>query len=678
MKTNPLLSESTLPYHFPPFDNIQDADFEPAFAQAMSTHLERINAIARNPEPPTFENTVVAMERAGQPLEDVASVFFNLAACHTNPALQAVERTVAPRLAQHADAIYLNPALHARLQPLLAGADQLGLDAESRYLLERYEKDFRRAGARLAPADQETLRALNTELATLETAFTQALLQEKNALSIVVEDAAQLAGLPAAEIAAAADGHPGRHVLPLLNTTTQPVLAALRDRALRERIMRISLARNAAGGDFDTRAMVLRIARLRAERAALLGYASHAAYQLEDQTAGSVGTVNGLLADLAPRAAANARREAADLQAMIDGESGGFRLAAWDWSFYSEKVRQARYAFDETRLRPYFELDRVLRDGVFHAASRFYGLSFQERHDLPTYHPDVRVFEVHDADGQPLALFLADLYARPSKRGGAWMNAYVNQSFLLGRRPVIGNHQNIPKPAPGEPTLLTLDEVRTMFHEFGHALHGLFSQVRYPRFSGTNVPRDFVELPSQINEMWMLWPEILRHYARHHETGEPIPEELVEKLLAADRFNQGYKTSEYLASSVLDQAWHQLSPGEVPTDVAAFEAESLRRAGLDLPAVPPRYRSPYFSHSFSGSYSAGYYSYIWSEVLDAQGVEWIRTHGGLDRGNGDHFRRTILARGGSAEPLGMYRDFTGQKPEVGPLLKRRGLDGGAG
>ena len=673
MKTNPLLAESALPCHFPPFDKIQDADFEPAFEQAMSAHLERIDAIARHPEPPTFENTVAAMERAGQRLEDVVSIFFNLAACHTNPALQAVERAVAPRLSQHTDAIYLNPALYARFQPLFAAADRLGLDAESRYLLERYEKDFRRAGARLAPADQEALRALNTELATLETAFTQALLQEKNALSIVVEDPAQLAGLPAAEIAAAEEGHPGRYVLPLLNTTTQPVLAALRDRALRERIMRTSLGRNAAGGDFDTRAMVLRIARARAERAALLGYASHAAYQLEDQTAGSVDTVNGLLADLAPRAAANARREAADLQAMIDQEGGGFQLAAWDWSFYSEKMRQARYAFDETRLRPYFELDRVLRDGVFHAASRFYGLSFQERHDLPTYHPDVRVFEVHDADGQPLALFLADLYARPSKRGGAWMNAYVSQSFLLGRRPVIGNHQNIPKPPPGEPTLLTLDEVRTMFHEFGHALHGIFSQVRYPRFSGTNVPRDFVELPSQINEMWMLWPEILRHYARHHETGEPIPDELVGKLLAADKFNQGYRTSEYLASSVLDQAWHQLSPGEVPADVAAYEAESLRRAGLDLPAVPPRYRSPYFSHSFSGSYSAGYYSYIWSEVLDAQGVEWIKAHGGLERGNGDHFRRTVLARGGSAEPLGMYHDFTGQKPGLGALLARRGL-----
>ena len=674
MNTNPLLAESPLPYHFPPFDQIRDADFEPGFAQAMATHLECIDAIARDPAPPTFENTVVAMERAGQPLEDVASVFFNLAACHTNPALQAVERAVAPRLSQHADAIYLHAALHDRLLQVLAGPEPATLDAESRYLLERYEKDFRRAGARLSPDDQGKLRALNTELATLETAFTQALLQEKNALSIVVHDPAQLAGLPAAEIAAAAEGHPGRYVLPLLNTTTQPVLAALQDRALRERIMQVSLGRNAAGGEHDTRASVLRIARARAERAALLGYPSHAAYQLEDQTAGSVDTVNALLADLAPRAAANARREAADLQAMIDQEGGGFQLAAWDWSFYSEKVRQARYAFDETRLRPYFELDRVLRDGVFHAASRFYGISFQERPDLPTYHPEVRVFEIYDADGQPLALFLADLYARPSKRGGAWMNAYVSQSSLLGRRPVIGNHQNVPRPAPGEPTLLTLDEVRTMFHEFGHALHGLFSQVRYPRFSGTNVPRDFVELPSQINEMWMLWPEILRHYARHHETGEPIPEELVEKLLAASRFNQGYKTSEYLASAVLDQGWHQLPPDAAPADVAAHEAESLRRAGLDLPAVPPRYRSPYFSHSFSGSYSAGYYSYIWSEVLDAQGVEWIRAHGGLQRVNGDHFRRTILARGGSADALGLFRDFTGESPEIGPLLARRGLD----
>ena len=675
MKSNPLLAESPLPYHFPPFDRIEDADFKPAFEQAMAVHLERIDAIARNPEPPTFENTVVAMERAAQPLDDVASVFFNLAACNTNPALQAIERAVAPRLSQHVDAIYLNRELHARLQRIVADADTLGLDAEARRLLERYEKDFRRAGARLSPEDQAALRALNTELATLETAFTQALLQERNALAVVVEDRRQLRGLPEAEIAAAADAASGRYVLPLLNTTDQPVLASLEDRALRERIMRISLERNARGGEFDTRATVLRIASLRAERATLLGYASHAAYQLEAQTPGTVETVNALRAALAPRAAANARREAADRQNIIDREGGGFQLAAWDWSFYAEKVRQERHAFDDTRLRPYFELDRVLRDGVFHAACRFYGLSFQERHDLPVYHPDVRVFEVFDADGAPLALFLADLYARPSKRGGAWMNAYVNQSFLLGRQPVVGNHQNIPKPAPGEPTLLTLVEVRTMFHEFGHALHGLFSQVRYPRFSGTNVPTDFVELPSQINEMWMLWPELLRHYARHHETGEPIPEELVEKLLAAGQFNQGYRTSEYLASSVLDQAWHQLAPGDVPADVAAFEAESLRRAGLDLPAVPPRYRSSYFSHSFSGGYSAGYYSYIWSEVLDAQGVEWIKAHGGLQRANGDHFRRTILSRGGSADPLGLYRDFTGQDPEIGPLLARRGLDG---
>ncbi len=673
VKPNPLLVPSPLPYLLPPFDQIQDTDFEPAFDRAMSDGLARIDDIVRDPAPPTFENTVVTMERANQTLEDVASVFFNLAACHTNPVLQSVERAVAPRLSQHADAIYLNPELHRRLQTLVAKKDKLGLDAESRYLLERYEKDFRRAGAGLAAGEQERLRVLNTELATLETAFTQALLQEKNALSIVVADRAQLAGLTEAEIAAA-EGQDGRYVLPLLNTSQQPVLAALSDRALRERIMQTSLTRNSRGGEHDTRATVLRLARLRAERAALLGYANHAAYQLEDQTAGSVGTVNALLADLAPRAAANARREAADMQAIVDQEGGGFRLEAWDWSFYSEKVSQARYAFDDAALRPYFELDRVLRDGVFGTATRFYGITFQERHDLPVYHPDVRAFEIFDADGQGMALFLADLYARPSKRGGAWMNAYISQSTLLGRRPVIGNHQNVPKPAPGEPTLLTLDEVRTMYHEFGHALHGLFSQVRYPRFSGTNVPRDFVELPSQLNEMWMLWPEVLRSYARHHQTGEPIPEALVEKLLAANRFNQGYRTSEYLAASVLDQAWHQLSSDKVPADVAAYEAQILARAGLDFPAVPPRYRSTYFSHAFSGSYAAGYYSYLWSEVLDAQGVEWIKAHGGLTRENGDHYRRTILSRGGSADPLGLYRDFTGQSPDLGPLLVRRGLD----
>jgi len=441
--------------------------------------------------------------------------------------------------------------------------------------------------------------------------------------------------------------------------------------------MKVSLARNSHGGEWDNRPVVLRLVKLRAERAALLGYANHAAYQLEDQTAHDVPTVNRLLAELAPPAVANARKEAADMQKVIDSEKGGFQLASWDWAYYSEKVRQARYAFDEAEIKPYLELNHVLQDGVFFAANKLYGITFKERHDLPVYQPDVRVFEVYDKDGKPLALFLGDYYARPSKRGGAWMNEYVPQSELLGMKPVVANHLNIPKPEPGQPTLLTFDEVTTMFHEFGHALHGMFSQVKYPRFSGTSVPRDFVEYPSQVNEMWAAWPEVLKNYAKHYQTGQPMPSQLLDKVLAAKKFNQGFKTTEYLAATLLDQAWHQLSPAEVPSDVLAFEDAALKKAGVDLPTVPPRYRTTYFSHAFAGGYSAGYYSYIWAEELDADSVEWIKQHGGLKRENGDHFRDTLLSRGGSKDAMKLFHDFTGRDPWIEPLLKRRGLDGAA-
>ena len=676
---NPLFTESPLPYHLPPFDRIEDAHYAPAFAEGMAEHLREVQAVASDAEPPSFENTVVALERSGRMLGRVNRLFFNLASAHTNPALQQVERDVAPLLAAHWDEIHLNAPLFARIQSLRDRGDQIDLNAESRYLLDRYEKDFVRAGAKLSDADKDRLKVMNTELATLQTTFNQSLLKEKNADSLVVTDRAQLAGLSEPEIAAAEtaareEGHDGDFVIRLLNTSGQPALAALQDRALRQRLMETSLARNSHGGEFDTREVIARIAKLRAERAALLGYPNHAAYQLEDQTAGSVGAVNDLLAGLAVPAIANARREAADMQAIVDRENGGVPLASWDWDFYSEKVRQARYDLDEAQLRPYFELNRVLIDGVFHAATRFYGITFQERHGWPVYHPDVRVFEVFDADGSALALFLADFYARPSKRGGAWMNAYVRQSTLLDERPVIGNHQNVTKPPDGEPTLLTFDEVRTAFHEFGHALHGLFSHVEFPRFSGTSVPRDFVEFPSQVNEMWAVWPEIIRNYARHHETGEPIPPELLERMLAAGKFNQGFRTTEYLAAALLDQAWHQLAPAQVPSDVLAFEAAALKQAGVDFAPVPPRYRSPYFSHIFGGGYSAGYYSYIWSEVLDADGAEWIETNGGLTRENGDRLRQAVLSRGGSADALGLFREFAGRDPEIGPLLRRRGLE----
>ena len=586
---------------------------------------------------------------------------------------------MAPKLSAQQDAIHLNSALFARIQSLYDDREKLGLDTEAKWLLERYYKDFVRAGAKLSESDKTKLKAMNAELATLQTSFEQNVLKEKNASSIVVEKRDDLAGLSESDIAAAtaaakAEHKEGKFVLPLLNTSGQPSLASLQNRALRERIMKTSLARNSHGGEFDNRTVVTRTAKLRAERATLLGYANHAAYQLEDQTAGNVETVNKLLAQLAPPAVANARREGADMQAVIDQEHGGFQLASWDWDFYSEKVRKARYAFDESELRPYFELNHVLIDGVFFAAGKLYGLTFKERHDLPVYQPDVRVFEVFDKDGQPLALFLVDYYARSSKRGGAWMNEYVEQSELFGTKPVVANHLNIPKPPAGQPTLLTFDEVTTAFHEFGHALHGMFSHVKYPRFSGTNVPRDFVEYPSQVNEMWAIWPEVLKNYAKHYQTGEPMPAALLDKMLATEKFNQGFKTTEYLAATLLDQSWHQLKPAEVPTDALAFEASALQKAGVDLPTVPPRYRTTYFSHAFAGGYSAGYYSYIWSEVLDADSVDWFKQHGGLKRENGDHFRETLLSWGGSQDAMVLFRNFTGGEPDIAPLLKRRGLD----
>ncbi|HUR60292.1 MAG TPA: M3 family metallopeptidase [Opitutaceae bacterium] len=678
--SNPFARESTLPYQYPAFDRIKDADYAPAFTAGMAEQLQEVAAIARNREKPTFDNTVVALERSGQLLGRVERTFSNITSTLTNDTLRAVEKDMSPRLAAQTDAIRLNGPLFARLEAVHRQREQLGLDAESKRLVERYYTDFVRAGAKLSEADKTKLKAINQEIAGLQTAFAQNIQKETNAAAIVVATRAELAGLPeneiaAAEAAATAEGKPGKFVIRLLNTSGQPALDSLENRALRERIHQASLRRSQQG-QYDNRPVVARLAKLRAERAALLGYPTHAAYRLEEQTARSVATVNKLLADLAPLAVANARREAADIQAEIDREHGGFKLAPWDWDFYAEKVRRARYAFDATQLKPYFELNRVLQDGVFFAAGKLYGLSFKERKDLPVYEPSVRVFEVFDADGAPLALFLADNYSRPSKRGGAWMNAYVQQSGLFSTKPVIANHLNIPKPADGQPTLMTWDEVRTLFHEFGHALHGMFSAVKYPRFAGTQVPRDFVEYPSQVNEMWATWPEVLKNYAKHHQTGAPMPAELLEKVLAAEKFNQGFKTTEYLAASLLDQSWHQLKPDEVPSadGVMAFEAAALKKAGVEFAPIPPRYRTPYFAHVFSGNYSAGYYSYLWSEVLDADSVEWFKQNGGLARKNGDHFRKTLLSRGGSAEAMDLFRAFRQAEPDIKPLLKRRGLE----
>jgi peptidyl-dipeptidase Dcp len=676
---NPLLKKSTLPFQMPQFDKIKDADFAPALAEGMRRHLREIQVITNSPKPASFDNTIVAMERSAQLLNRVESIFSNLAGANTNATLQATEKDFSPKKAAHDDQVMLNAKLFQRIQVLHQKRDKLGLDAESLYLLERYYTDFVRAGAELAAADKEKLKRINTELAEAGSTFRQNVLGDVNASALVIGDRAELAGMSEENIASMAEaakarGLTGKYLIELMNTSNQPPLAMLQNRAVRERLQQASLARGSHGGPFDNRATVLTIVKLRAERAQLLGYPNYAAYSIAEETAKTPEAANQLLAQLSPPALANARREAAALQQMIDAEKGGFQLAAHDWDYYGEKVRKANYDFDESQLRPYFELDNVLQMGVFYAANKLYGISFKERHDLPVYQADVRVFDVTDANGKRLALFLLDSYARPNKRGGAWMNQYVSQSTLLGEHPVIGNHLNILKPPAGEPTLMTLDDVVGMFHEFGHALHGMFSKVRYPRFAGTNVPRDFAEYPSQVNEMWIFWPEVLKNYAKHYQTGAAMPPALLDKFLAAKKFNQGFSLTESLAACVIDQAWHQLTPDHIPTDVPAFEADALKRAGLDFAPVPPRYRTAYFSHSMGG-YAGGYYAYLWSEKLDAETVDWFKENGGLTRKNGDWFRQQLLSRGGSGDALTLFKGFRGREPTITPLLVRRGLTG---
>jgi peptidyl-dipeptidase Dcp len=678
--SNPFAKESTLPFRYPAFDKITNQDYKPAFEEGMRQHAAEIDAIANNKAAPTFDNTIVAMERAGQLLNRVSTVFYNLVGTNNNPEMQALEKELAPMLSAHNDAIRLNARLYQRVQALYDKRDKLHLDAESKYLLERYNTDFVRAGANLSDADKARLKDFNGKLAALQTQFAQNVLAEANASALVVDTRAELAGMSDKAIDAAAAeakkrGLDGKFVVPVVNTTQQAPLEVLTNRATREKLLATSLARGSHGGQFDNRDVVLQLARLRAERAALLGYPSHAAYMLDDQTARTTDAVNKLLADFAKPAVNNAKKEAAEIQKVIDRENGGFQATAADWDFYSDKVRAEKYAFDQNQLRPYFEYNSVLVNGVFFAAQKEYGLTFKERHDLPVYNPDVRVFDVFEANGKQLAIFLHDPYARSNKRGGAWMNAYVNQSGLMGTKPVIANHLNIPKPAAGEPTLLTYDEVRTMFHEFGHALHGMFSNVKYPRFAGTRVPRDFVEFPSQVNEMWVAEPQVLANYARHYQTGAPMPSALLDKVQASKKFNEGYRTTEYLAASILDQSWHQLGANQVPADVPGFEANALHQAGVDFPLVPPRYRTTYFSHTFSGGYSAGYYGYLWAEKLDADTVDWFNENGGLLRRNGDRFRKMLLSKGGTMDAMEMYRAFRGRDADVKPLLERRGLTG---
>jgi peptidyl-dipeptidase Dcp len=678
---NPFFRPSERPYQLPPFEDIVDDHYLSAYERGMAEQRAEVDAIAANPEPPTVDNTLVALERSGQLLARVHAVFENIAAAHTNPTIQQIQQDVAPKRAAHLDAIRLDRRLYERVRALYEQRDNLVLDPESRWLLERYHTDFVRAGAQLSEADQARLRELNQELSSLIASFGTRLLADTNDLAVEVTDPVRLAGLSDDAIAAAAEAGRSRGastwLLTLALPTNQPPLAWLHDRELRERLHRASIARGSRGNDNDTSSLVARIVTLRAERARLLGYEHHAAYQIADRTAGSVEAVETMLAKLVPAAVTNAEREAADLQQAIDAEEGGFQLQPWDWFYYAEKVRGQRFEFDSAALRPYLELERVLVDGVFFAAGSLYGLRFFERPDLPTYHPQARTFEVFDADGSALGLVVADFYTRDSKRGGAWMSSFLDQSHLLGTKPVVTLNMNINRPPQGEPTLLTPDEVKTLFHEFGHVLHGLLSDVRFPRFSGTSVPRDFVEYPSQVNEMWMRWPEVLANYARHHATGEPMPAELVERWRSSQGFNEGFATTEQLAASVLDLAWHRLRPEEVAAataDLARFEAGALDAVGAAVPAVPPRYRTNYFAHIFqTDAYSAGYYSYFWSEVLDADTVEWFKDNGGLSRDNGDWFRRELLARGGSIDSMEAFRTFRGRDPQIEPLLKRRGL-----
>ena len=674
---NPLFRRSPLQYEAPPFDRIHIADFQPALEEGMKQNLTEITQVAEQSAPPTFENTIVAMEHSGPLLTRSASVFFMLTGANTNDTLQKIDSDVSPKLAAHRDAIYLNDRLFGRVKSIYDRRDALGLDADQKYLVERYYRDFVRAGALLSEADKTRMRALNQEEAKLGTDFDHKLLAATKVGALVIDDKTQLAGLSDAEIAAAAEaaktrGLEGKWVIVLQNTTQQPAQASLSNRAVRQRLFEASIHRADRGDTNDTRAIIRRLAQLRAERAKLLGFPTFATYTLTDKMAKTPETALRLLSDLVPAATARARAEAADMQALIDKQKGGFTLAPWDWQYYAEQVRKAQYNLDESQIKPYFELDRVLRDGVFFAAGKLYGLTFTERHDIPVYQPDVRVFEVFDVDGKSMALFYCDYFKRDNKSGGAWMGSFVDQSGLLGTKPVIYNVANFEKPAPGQPALLTFGDVTTMFHEFGHGLHGLLSNVRYPTLAGTNVPRDFVEFPSQFNEHWALEPTVLANYAKHYQTGVPMPQALIDKIKKARTFNQGFATTEYLSAALLDLAWHNLPADAPQQDVDAFEAEALKRFKVDLAVVPPRYHSTYFAHIWGG-YSAGYYSYLWSEVLDDDAYQWFVENGGMTRQNGQRFRDMILSRGGTSDAAEMYRAFRGRDPSVEPLLEQRGL-----
>ena len=672
---NPFSKRSELDFELPPFSQVQENHYLPAFYSGMQQQLDEVQTILNTPGDATFDNTIVALERSGKILERVSLVFFNKTSSDTNDALEAMRAEIAPKLSAHHDAIMLNPKFFARIKGLFDNRESLNLSSEDAWLLEKYYKDLIQAGAHLSDAQRARLTELNGALSKLSTQFSKNLLADTNELAVVVESIEELDGLTQNQIAAAATaaterGLTGKWLLAQVNFTGNPLLDSLTNRGLRQRIMESSLQKGNQNNANDNKKILLEMVKLRAERAQLFGVKSHAEHITAVQTAENPGNVHAMLKKIAPAAVKNAQLEAQDLK-----KSAGTDIESWDWGFYTEKVRLEKYSIDTAKMQPYFELERVLHDGVFFAANKLFGITFKERPDLITYHPEARAFEVSNEDGTPLGLFIGDFFTRDSKRGGAWMNSLVKQNFLLNQLPVVVNNLNIPKPPAGQPALLTLDFTTTLFHEFGHALHGLLSQVKYPRVSGTAVQRDFVEFPSQVNEMWIMWPEVLNNYARHYETGEVMPQEWVDSLNAASTFNEGFATTSYLAAAVLDLAWHSLNSEEAALihDVEAFEAKALADYGLDFAPVPTRYRSTYFSHIFDGGYSAGYYGYIWSEVLDADTVDWFKENGGLLRTNGNHFRDSLLGRGGSIDSMQMFRNFRGRDSKIEPLLKRRGL-----
>ncbi len=676
--TNPFFADSSLPYQAPHFDLIRDEHYRPAFDDAIRQKREEIAAIAGSVDAPDFANTVLALERSGALLSRVSSVFFAMTSAHTNDYLQQLEEAVSTELAALANDIWLNDALFARVDAIYNDRQAMAPDAESLRLIEELHQRFILAGARLGEAEKQELKALNTEAATLISQFNQRLLAADKAGGLVVDYLHQLDGLSPAEQAAAAQaaaekGLSDRWLIPLLNTTQQPALQQLRDRKIRENLFKAGWLRTQKNDANDTREVIARLVALRARQAELLGYSNYASWKIADQMAKTPDAALQFMRGIVPAARGRALQEQADIQKVIDDEQGHFQVQAWDWSFYAERVRLAKYALDEMQVKPYFALNRVLTDGVFWAATQLFGITFAERNDIPVYHPDVRVWEIFDHNGKGMALFYGDFFARDSKGGGAWMGNFVEQSNEFNTRPVIYNVCNYQKPAEGQPALISWDDVITLFHEFGHTLHGLFASQRYATLSGTNTPRDFVEFPSQINEHWASHPDVFAHYARHYQTGEPMPDALREKMLSATQFNKGYDMTELLSAALLDMNWHGIAASEAPADVEAFETAALKREQLDLPAVPPRYRSSYFAHIFGGGYAAGYYAYLWTQMLADDGYQWFVEEGGLTRENGQKFREAILSRGNSTDLAELYRAWRGHDPKIEPMLVNRGL-----